>query len=158
MTTVSDIMSREVQSIGPQQTLRQAAEWMKRLDIGALPVMQGGVLQGIVTDRDIAIRGVAAGLAPELACVSEVMSEDPVFCTPEQGVHEVMDLMGVRQLRRLPVLDRDRQLVGIVSIADLASRQDEHIDGVVREISDPGAAVLQLEVEDEDADPVGPRR
>lgn len=156
MTTVSDIMSRDVHSVEPQQSLRQAAHWMKQLDIGVLPVVDGGVLQGIVTDRDITIRGVAAGLEPDAACVADVMSTAPLFCTPDQELQEVMQLMGGQQLRRLPVLDRRLQLVGIVSLADLARRQGDHIDRVVREISEPGTNIVGEE-EDEDADPVGPR-
>jgi len=143
MTTVSDIMSRNVKTIEPQHSLREAADWMKQLDVGALPVTDGRTLLGIVTDRDITVRGVAAGLVPDTASVSDVMTADPLFCTPEKGVDEVMQMMGEHQLRRLPVLDKGL-LVGIVSLADLARRQGGHIDRVVREISDPatGDAVV----------------
>lgn len=139
-STVSDVMSRNVMSVEPQHTLREAANWMQKLDVGALPVTDGRTLLGMVTDRDITIRGVAAGLAPEEACVSDVMTADPLFCTPEKSIDEVMQLMGHHQLRRLPVLDKGR-LVGIVSLADLARRQSGHIDRVVREISCPATDV-----------------
>ena len=134
--TVNDIMSRNVKSIEPQDSLRAAADWMKQLDVGALPVTDGRTLLGMVTDRDITVRGVAAGLAPDEALVADVMTADPLYCTPEKGIDEVMQMMGDHQLRRLPVLDKGR-LVGIVSLADLARRQDGRIDRVVREISDP---------------------
>jgi CBS domain-containing protein len=139
MPTVNEIMSTEVQLIAPEATLREAAQLMKDLDVGALPVCSGRTLLGMVTDRDIAIRGVAAGLAPDDACVSDVMTESLQFCTEDQDTAEVMRTMGDAQVRRLPVINVDKELVGIVSIGDLARRQVGHIDQTVREISEPGA-------------------
>lgn len=138
MANVSEIMSTDVQVIGPQESLRRAAECMKEMDVGALPVCDGQRLLGMLTDRDITVRGVAEGLDLDTACVSDVMSTDLEFCTEEQDTEEVMRMMGDRQVRRLPVIDVDRNLVGIVAVADLALRQDAHIDPVVREISEPG--------------------
>ncbi len=139
MTQVSDIMTAEVQVIQPQESLRRAASLMQELDIGALPVCDGERLLGMITDRDITVRGVAAGLHPDQACVSDVMTGDIQFCTEDQDAQEVMRLMGDKQVRRLPVIDLDKKLVGIVSLGDVALRQPGHIDQTVREISEPGS-------------------
>jgi CBS domain-containing protein len=137
MPNVSDVMSTDVQVIEPQESLRRAAELMQALDVGALPVCAGERLLGMVTDRDIIVRGVAAGCNPDDACVSDVMTAGVEFCTAEQDTEEVMRVMGDKQVRRLPVIDADHRLIGIVSIGDLALRQPGHIDEAVREISEP---------------------
>lgn len=137
MPNVSEIMTTEVQVVEPQQTLAEAARLMKRLDIGSLPVCSGRLLLGMVTDRDIALRGVAEGLAPDEACVSDVMTTPAVWATEDQDTTEVLRLMGERQIRRVPVIDVDKHLVGIVSLGDLALRQPAHVDEAVREISLP---------------------
>lgn len=137
MTNVSDIMTTDVQVISPEKTLRDAAQMMQTLEVGALPVCAGERLMGMVTDRDITVRGLAQGMNPDTACVSDVMSTDLQFCTTEQDAEEVMRTMGEKQIRRVPVVDVDRNLVGIVSLGDLALRQPGHIDKTVREISEP---------------------
>ena len=137
MPTVSEVMTPDPQSVPPEESLRAAAELMQNLDIGVLPVCDGDTLVGMLTDRDIALRSVAGGLVPESTCVGDIMSPDLVFCTPEQDIGEAMKLMGDRQVRRLPVIDDSRRLVGIVSLADLALRQSGHIDKAVRDISAP---------------------
>ncbi len=139
MPNVSEIMSTEVRSIEPQESLRRAAQLMQDLNVGALPVCDGERLLGMVTDRDITVRGVAAGLSPDSACVSDVMSADVQFCTVDQDTEEVMRMMGEKQVRRLPVIDTDKNLVGIVSLGDMALRQPGHIDRTVREISEPSS-------------------
>jgi CBS domain-containing protein len=137
MPTVADIMSSPVLSIEAQESLRRAAEMLRELDVGALPVCQDGRLLGMVTDRDLAVRGVAAGLSPDDACVSDVMSTDLVTCEPDDDVQQAMDLMGREQLRRLPVV-RDGQLMGIVVLADVAREGDEEdVAETVRSISRP---------------------
>lgn len=138
MTQVADIMSTDVTVVEPQQSLRVAAQLMKQLDVGSLPVCNGKRLLGMLTDRDIAVRAVAEGLAPESTCVSDVMTPDVEYCTDDQDTEEVMRQMGDKQLRRLPVIDADRQLVGIVSLGDMATRQRSSVDDTVREISEPG--------------------
>ena len=138
MTQVADIMSTDVTVIEPQQSLRAAAQLMKDLDVGALPVCNGRQLLGMLTDRDIAVRAVAEGLAPDSTSVSDVMTPDVEYCTDDQDTEEVLRKMGDKQLRRLPVIDADRRLVGIVSLGDLATRDDGDIDEAVREISEPG--------------------
>lgn len=138
MANVSEIMSTDVQVIEPQDTLRHAARLMQDRDVGALPVSDGNRLLGMLTDRDITIRCVAVGLDPAQTCVSDVMTADVEFCTSDQDTEEVMRLMGDQQVRRLPVLNAEGKLVGIVSLGDLAVRQNGHIDQTVREISEPG--------------------
>lgn len=140
MPNVSEIMSRDVQVIQPQESLRRAAQQMQELEVGALPVCDGDRLLGMLTDRDITVRGVAAGLDPDSACVSDVMSPGIEFCTADQDTEEVMRVMGERQVRRLPVVDGDKHLIGIVSLGDLATRQRGHIDNAVRQISEPGGS------------------
>jgi CBS domain-containing protein len=140
MPNVSEIMSTEVQVIGPQETLQLAAQLMDQLDVGSLPVCDGRRLLGMVTDRDITVRGTAAGLAPDEACVSDVMTTGTEWCTEDQDTEDVMRQMGQAQVRRLPVVNGERELVGIVSLGDLATRQPGHIDQAVRQISEPGEA------------------
>jgi CBS domain-containing protein len=137
MSAVSQIMSTDVQVLGPEETLRRAAQCMQSLDVGALPVCDGRRLLGMVTDRDITVRGVAEGLSPEQACVSDVMTEDVQCCSADQDSEEVLQRMGELQVRRMPVIDGQRNLVGIVSMADLARKQSAHIDQAMRDISEP---------------------
>jgi CBS domain-containing protein len=137
MSSVSDIMSTDVQVVGPQETLRGAAQLMRDLDVGALPVCDGRRLLGMLTDRDITVRAVAIGLDASKVCVSDVMTDDLEFCTIEQDVHDLMRMMGEKQVRRLPVVDAERNLVGIVSLGDLATRQSANTDQTLREISEP---------------------
>lgn len=139
MPTVAEIMSTDVQTVTPEKTLRHAAQLMLDLDVGALPVCDGRRLLGMVTDRDIAVRGVASGLGPDDGCVSDVMSSDVRWLTDDQDSEAAKQLMGDAQVRRLPVINADKDLVGIVSLGDLALRQPGHIDETVREISEPGS-------------------
>jgi CBS domain-containing protein len=142
---VSEIMTTDVRMIGPQESLQLAAQLMDQLGVGALPVCEGRRLLGMVTDRDITVRGTAAGLAPGEAHVSDVMTAGTEWCTEDQDTEEVMRVMGEAQVRRLPVINAQREVVGIVSLGDLATKQPGHVDRAVREIStpsepDPGAA------------------
>ena len=137
MSRIAEIMSTDVTTIQPQESLRRAAQSMQELDVGALPVCDGDRLLGMLTDRDIIVRGIAAGLDPDQACVSDIMSPDVDTCSPEQDSDEAKRLMGERQVRRLPVVDAQRRLVGILSLGDLAVRESGHIDRAVREISEP---------------------
>ena len=137
MNKIADIMTADVQVIGPEASLQAAAQLMDQLNIGSLPVCDGRRLLGIVTDRDITIRGTAAGLTPHDHCVSDVMTTDAHSCSADQETIEVMHAMGDAQVRRLPVVDRNGDVVGIVSLGDLATRQPAPIDGMVRSISAP---------------------
>ncbi len=140
MERISAIMTRGVSVAQRDETLQAAAQRMRDLDIGSLPVRDGKALVGMVTDRDIVVRGVAAGMVAQESLVSDVMTEDVRFCRADDSVAEVMRMMGEAQIRRLPVLDANNEIVGVVALADLATRQSAHIDEAVREISAPGAA------------------
>ena len=137
MPRISEVMTRGVEVIRPAETLQRAAQRMDELNVGALPVCEGESLVGMITDRDITVRATAVGLDPNETPVSEVMTEQTRWCTEEQSVDEVMRQMSDVQIRRLPVLNGAHELVGIVSLGDLAVRQSGHIDGALREISSP---------------------
>lgn len=117
---VKDVMSSEVQVTQPHSTLREAAELMKVLDVGALPVCEGDQLLGIVTDRDIAVRAVAEGEDCWEGRVRDVMTMDLSSCYDDDDIAIAARLMKENQVRRLLVLDRGKRLVGIVSLGDLA--------------------------------------
>jgi CBS domain-containing protein len=138
---LSEIMTRTVELIGPDDSLRAAARMMRDIDSGFLPVADGDRLVGAVTDRDIAVRGVAEGLDPERTRVREVMSDAPVCCYEDQDEDDAARMMAEMQVRRLPVLDRGDRLVGVVSLGDLARRLDdpEAAGRTLDEISDGGA-------------------
>lgn len=136
MTKVGEIMTRGVAVVQQDDTLQHAAQKMKGLNIGSLPVCDGDAMVGVVTDRDITVRGVAAGMVPQEARVSEVMTADVRWCSENDSVQQAMDLMGEAQVRRLAVLSDERKIVGIVSLGDLATRQSTHTDATLREISE----------------------
>jgi len=137
MTTIADIMTRGVAAVGRDETLQAAARRMREMDVGALPVTDGRALAGMITDRDIAIRGVAEGMVAQEALVADVMTDDVAFCNETDSVEDVMAQMGDAQVRRLPVLGANREIVGIVALADLATRQSVPTDETLREISTP---------------------
>ena len=137
MTTIAQIMTRGVAAVGRDETLQAAARRMREMDVGALPVTDGRALAGMVTDRDIAIRGVAEGMVAQEALVADVMTEEVAFCNETDTVEAVMAQMGDAQVRRLPVLGANREIVGIVALADLATRQSAPTDDTLREISTP---------------------
>src|SRR6266550_6783981 len=118
---ISKIMHRDVTIISPDQTLRDAAMAMKKLDVGVLPVGEHDKLVGMITDRDVAIGGVAGGKGPD-AKVHDVMSHEVKYCFEDEDVEHVAENMAELQVRRLPVLNRDKRLVGIVSLGDVATR------------------------------------
>lgn len=116
---VSECMTREVRIVDPGETLQEAARTMADIDAGFLPVGKDDRLVGIITDRDIAIRAVGAGRAPD-ARISDVMSQEVKYCYADDDVDDILHNMAEQQIRRLPVVDRNKRLVGIVSISDLA--------------------------------------
>ena len=140
---ISDIMSRDVQVARPEDTLRDAAETMARIDVGSLPVCDGRRLLGIVTDRDIVVRGLAKGLGAD-STIPQVMTEGVEYCFEDDDLVEVSDKMAASQIRRIPVVDREKNLVGIVSLGDVAreARPAEAGD-VLEEVSQPGGNNLQ---------------
>ena len=135
---ISDCMSKVVQIAESDQTIKQAAQTMARLDAGAMPVRDGDRLVGMITDRDIAIRGVAMGKGPDTE-IRDVMSTDVKYCYDDEEVEEVLHNMGDLQVRRLPVLNRNKRLVGIISLGDLATNGETVEAGkALSGISKPG--------------------
>ena len=137
MTTIQQIMTRGVEVIQRDATIQHAAERMRALDVGSLPVADGKALAGMVTDRDITVRGVAAGMIPQEALVSDVMTEEVRWCRETDTVEQVLEQMGDEQVRRLAVLNEAHEVVGIVALGDLATRQNADTDEALREISLP---------------------
>jgi CBS domain-containing protein len=121
---VSEVMTRDVQTIRPDQTAREAASFMLRADAGSIPVTDGDRLVGMITDRDIAVRGVAEGHGPDTP-VRELMSSDIICARVDDDTDDVAARMSEAQVRRLPVIDENEQLCGIVSLGDL-SQQGEN--------------------------------
>jgi CBS domain-containing protein len=117
---VREVMTQGVETVPPDATVREAAVKMQRLNVGPLPVWDGERVVGMITDRDITVRAVAAGRDPDATPVREVMTPDVVVCFEDQPVDEATEIMKEREVRRLPVLDRSRRLVGIVALGDLA--------------------------------------
>ena len=138
MTTIADIMTRSIATVQRDETLQAAARRMQEMDVGSLPVLDGKAVAGVVTDRDIAVRGVAEGMIPQESLVADVMTAEVSFCRADDTVEQAMAEMGDLQVRRLPVLDAKNEIVGIVSLGDLATRQSAHTDETLREISTPG--------------------
>ncbi len=133
------IMTPDPECISPDASLQQAASRMRSLDVGPLPVCDHDRLAGMLTDRDIVIRAVAEGKDPRTTTVRDVMSPEVVYCFEDQDVAEAANLMRERQLRRLLVLNRDKRLVGIVALGDLAVDTDERavVGAVLQDVSEP---------------------
>jgi CBS domain-containing protein len=132
-------MSRDVRICDPGHTIRDCAKVMAEIDAGAMPVGENDRLVGMITDRDIAIRAVAQGKGPDTP-VREVMSTEQVlYCFEDEDLEHVAQNMGDTQVRRLPVVNREKRLVGIVSLGDIARKEDRKTAGkAVREVSKPG--------------------
>ncbi len=122
---LGDIMTRDVKTVRPDAALQQAAQMMAALDVGLVPVTENHELLGAITDRDIAIRAVARGYDPKITPVRSAMTEMVVCGSPNQDIKEAANLMKEHQIRRLPVLDDKRHLVGIVSLGDLSKAIDD---------------------------------
>jgi CBS-domain-containing membrane protein len=143
MQTIQDVMTREVQSISPQETIQRAAQMMDELNVGAIPVLDDHKLVGMITDRDITVRATAAGQAPGSTRVGDIMSTDVRTCSPNQTVDEVLGQMGDVQIRRVPVVDQDTQeVVGIVSMGDMATKHSAGVDRALEEVSTPSTPDL----------------
>ncbi len=133
---IREIMSTDVRCIGPDNTLVEAAGLMRELDVGAVPVCERDHLAGMLTDRDLVLRAIAAGKDPNHAIVRETMSPGIIYIFEDQSVEEAAHLMEEKQIRRLPVLNRQKRLVGIVSLGDLAMNSQPAFSGTaLREVS-----------------------
>ncbi len=134
---VRDAMTPDVQLCTPNDTLKDAAEAMMALNVGLLPVTDNDRLVGMITDRDIAVRGVARGRGPETP-VADVMTQEVKYCFEDQDINEVTRNMGEIQVRRLPVVNREKQLVGIIALGDIArSRSGDGTADALHQISQP---------------------
>lgn len=134
---INECMSRDVRVVDPDVTLKEAAMTMAEIDAGILPVGNDDRLVGILTDRDIAIRGIGQGRGPETK-VADLMSPEIKYCFMDDDAEDVLNNLAEIQVRRLPVLDREKRLVGIVSISDLAGGDRAvHIGEVLSEIARP---------------------
>ena len=134
--TVNDIMIKNVIALLPSDTIEEAAKLMSENDIGSLPVVSGGELKGMITDRDIVLRCVAAGKAASEVRVSDLMSTDIAFVTPNQTVHDAINVMSSEQVRRLPVINNG-YVDGMISLADIARvHAGPEIASAISEISE----------------------
>lgn len=136
---VSEVMTKGVECIPPDDTVQEAARKMREFDVGAIPVCENNRLGGMITDRDIAVRCVAEGCDPKTTKVKEVRTPGTVYCFEDQNIEEAAGMMRERKIRRLVVLDRNKRLVGIVSLGDLAVQtHDEHLTSETLErVSEP---------------------
>lgn len=136
---VRELMTSAPSTLGPDDTCAQAATLMREQDCGSIPIVKDGKLVGIVTDRDIVVRAVAAGSDPKTTAVSRVMSADPVTVGPDADVGEAAKVMADRQVRRLPVVENGR-LVGLLVTAHVARREDaDDVGETIKDISEPAS-------------------
>jgi CBS domain-containing protein len=136
---LKEIMTTDVEVITPESSVTEAAKKMRSLDVGALPVCDGRRLVGMVTDRDITIRATAEARDPDSTLVRDCMSPELVYCFEDQDIQEAERLMQQKQIRRLPVLTREKQLAGIISLGDLATKTGDvqQVGRTTREVSEP---------------------
>lgn len=134
---VREAMSSDVKTVAPDATIREAARLMGEHDIGALPVSDGVRLAGMVTDRDIAVRAVAIGRGPDTP-VSEVMTLDVLYCHEDEDIGTIAENLAEKQVRRLPVVDTDKKLIGIISLADIADARADEAGEALEGITRPG--------------------
>lgn len=138
MTRVAEVMTRGVRSMSPRDSLQFAAQAMDELDVGVIPVCEKERLIGMVTDRDITVRGVAQGCPADSTPISDVMSEDVLCCFEDQSIEEATEQMRAAQVRRLPVLDKNKRLVGMLALGDVAAKAgSEQAGDALSEISEP---------------------
>lgn len=135
-TKISEVMTARPRAVEPQTPVREVAQLMESEDVGSLPVVQGARLVGVVTDRDIALRVVARGLDPEATPVGDIASTDLVTLTPDDDLDDALTLMAREKVRRLPIVVREDELVGVVSQADIARvAKEKNVGEVVEAIS-----------------------
>ncbi|MGH7824269.1 MAG: CBS domain-containing protein [Candidatus Binatia bacterium] len=136
---VAEIMTRDPEVVTSDLVLKDAALKMRKLDVGMLPVRNDDRLVGMLTDRDITVRATAEGRDPIKTQVHEVMSPEVVYCFDDQDVSEAAKLMREKQIRRLPILNREKRLVGVVSLGDVAvhSKEEKIVSETIKEVSEP---------------------
>ncbi len=133
-----DVMTRDVLTVAPHDTVQRAAEIMRDAGVGSVPVCDGRHLQGVITDRDIAIRAVALARPADQTRIVDVMTQGVFWCYEDDDIADVLEKMGDRQVRRIPVVNREKNLVGIVSLGDMATqRAGTQVETALEEISEP---------------------
>lgn len=145
---VKECMTRQVEIGSPEMTLQEAAQKMRDGDFGILPIGENEKLVGMITDRDITIRGTAAAKDPSWVQVRELMSPNVLYCFEDQTVEEVTQTLGDNQIRRLPVLSRQKRLVGILSLGDVAQSDvgAENVEAALNRISKPANSRTEVRV------------
>jgi CBS domain-containing protein len=140
---VQEVMTQGVKCVNPEATIQEAAKLMKDLDVGPLPVCDKGRLAGMVTDRDITIRATSEGRDPKSTSVRDIMTREVVYCFDNQDIKLAAESMEQHQIRRMLVLSPDKQLVGIVSLRDLALACGDHdlMGEVLEQVSETAGVV-----------------
>jgi CBS domain-containing protein len=136
MTTVADVMTRGVRSMSPNDTVVLAAQAMDELNVGVIPVCDGEKLVGMVTDRDIVVRGVAQEADPKTLKLVDVMSTNVRCANEDEDIDDVLNQMADTQIRRMPVVDAQQRLVGIVSLGDIAYKDPQDDEDVALSLGD----------------------
>lgn len=136
MQTLDSVMTPRPASIHAGESIMRAAQLMDELNVGALPICEGERLVGIVTDRDITVRAVANGLPPDVTRVSEAMSDGVTWCYNDDSIEDARDKMEALQVRRIPVVDHEQHLVGIVSLGDIAVKTGD-AQSTLEQVSEP---------------------
>lgn len=139
MTTVAEVMTRDAVTLAPNETVQAAARKMDELNVGALPVCDGTKLVGMITDRDIVVRAVSAGMDPNSSTVRSIASGPVAWCFDDDDVTVAERKMSDQQIRRLPVVDHDKHLVGMITLGDLATSADGHLSSTLGAVSSPSA-------------------
>jgi CBS domain-containing protein len=136
---IAEIMTRDPEVVASDSFLQDAAMKMQDLNVGMLPIRDGDRLVGMLTDRDITVRATAQGRDPTKTQVREVMTPDVIYCFEDQDISQAAKLMQDKQIRRLPILSREKRLVGIVSLGDVAvhSGQQDTVSETIKEVSEP---------------------
>ncbi len=135
---VSEAMTRDVRVANPGQSIREVARIMSEIDAGSLPVGENDRLVGMITDRDIAIRAVAEGKSPDTPVREVMTTEQVLYCYEDEDIAQVAENMGDERVRRLPVMNREKRLVGIVSLGDVATKEKKSATKAVSGVSKPG--------------------
>lgn len=140
---VSEAMTREVRVANPDQSIREVARIMAEIDAGVMPVGENDRLVGMITDRDIAIRAIGEGKGPDTPVREVMTTEQVLYCYDDEDLDHVAKNMSEQQVRRLPVVNRDKRLVGIVSLGNLAQRETRAANKAVKGVTKPGGAHQQ---------------
>ncbi|SET25828.1 CBS domain-containing protein [Stigmatella erecta] len=137
---IREVMTRDVEVVRPSDTVREAAQKMRDLDVGPIPVCDGQRVQGMITDRDIVVRAIAEGMDPAQTRVADIMTKGIQYCFDDDEAEDVLERMEEQQLRRFIVVDREKNLVGIVALGDLAGKESgQRVGKTLEGISEPAS-------------------